>query len=64
MKKRDLKEVSTRELFLELEKRRANNQHYQFSKKSLLPFSVVRSLFFFVLGCLIAHFIIGPLLFG
>lgn len=122
MKGNDLKEVSTLELFLELEKRRdvryfnagkhrpyniqakygalpleegdepvyalavrekvfrewsleqhmfneqgncrTDKKHYQITKKIKFPFSAVRMLFFFVLGCLIAHFIIGPLLFG
>lgn len=44
-------------------KGRADNNHYQFLKKIHFPFSAVRALFFFMLGCLIAHFIIGPLLF-
>ena len=45
-------------------KRGTNEKKDQVSNKIHFSFLVVRSLFFFVLGCLIAHFIISPLLFS
>ena len=45
-------------------KRGTNKKKNQVANKIHFPFFVVRSLFFFVLGCLIAHFVISPLFFS